>query len=443
MQAYQSPPCPYCGVTWNAPGAPTCANCRNPLPPPQPAYAPPGYAPQPGQQPPAQGGQGYPYPQQNYPPGYPQGQPGYPQGQPAYPPGQPQYPGAAPQPEYPGQPGQPYPGYGQAEYGYPQAGYGQPGSYPPGAYQQAPGGAAPGQPGKPGTALNLFGQTFTVPIAIPPVLLQYQQTIVFGLIALLVLAIVFLGITPAIASSQIGNAEGPLATAVDQQSQVDADFAKFFSMQGSADPNVIKTQTQQLSKVFSDRLAWLRSEEAALQGADQPLAVIAFVAPTKAGAISSERRRIATALDGVRQAEQAFTAAVNETAVSLPMADALIDYSKMSAALAKRDLAGAGAPYPDAQQKIQEASSLATAPGLPPQIAKQVSSFNDVLTNTESLIQAIQSRNSADIKKYTAAVSAALKAMAGPDETLPANYEAKTFGPMQQAYDAAIKALKS
>jgi hypothetical protein len=439
MQAYQSPPCPYCGVTWNAPGAPACANCRNPLPPSQPAYAPPGYAPQQqGQQPPPQG-QGYPYPQPNYPPGYPQGQPAYPGA-----PGQPQYPGAAPQPEYPGQPGQTYPGYAQPGYGYPQAGgYAQPGAYPPGAYQQAPGVAAPGQPGKPGTALNLFGQTITLPFVLPPVVVQYQQVIVFGVIAIAVLLIVLLGITPAIASSQIANAEQPLATAVDQQSHVDADFAKFFSTQGNADPNALKTQTQQLSKIFTDRLAWLKAEEAALQGADQPLAVIEFVAPLKAGAISSERRRIATALDGVRQADQAFTAAVNETAVALPLADALIDYSKMSAALAKHDLAGAGAPYPDAQQKIQEAMSLATAPGLPPQIAKQVSSFNDVLTNTESLIQAIQMKDSAGVKKYTAAVNAALKAMASPDETLPANYEAKTFGPMQQAYDGAMKAIKS
>jgi len=430
MQAYQSPPCPYCGVTWNAPGAPTCANCRNPLPPPQPAYAPPGYAPQqPGQQPPP--AQGYPYPQQNYPPGYPQGYPGTS--------GQPQYPGAAPPPEYAGQPGQAYPGYPQPGYGYPQGGYGQPGAYAQGAYPQAPGVAGAPQPG---AALNLFGRTVTLPVALPPAIVKYQQTILFGIVALLVLAIVFLGITPAIASSQIANAEKPLATAVDQQSQVDADFAKFFSMQGSADPNVIKTQTQQLSKVFNDRFAWLKSEEAALQAADQPLAVIAFVAPTKAAAISSERRRIATALDGVRQAEEAFTAAINETAVSLPLANALIDYSKMSAALARRDLAGAGAPYPDAQQQIQEAASLAAAAGLPPQIAKQVSSFNDVLTNTESLIQAIQARTSADIKKYTAAVNAALKAMASPDETLPANYEAKTFGPMQQAYDAAMKAIK-
>src|SRR5213080_4714383 len=144
MQAYQSPPCPYCGVTWNQPGAQACANCRNPLPPPQPTYAPPGY-PQ-GQQPP----QGYGAP--NYPPqAYPQ---------------QPPYPGAPP--GYPGQPG--YPAYGPP--GYPQ----QPGAYGPdpayGAY------APQGQPtAAAGTTLELFGRTVTLPVALPPAVLQYTERI--------------------------------------------------------------------------------------------------------------------------------------------------------------------------------------------------------------------------------------------------------------------------
>jgi hypothetical protein len=86
--------------------------------------------------------------------------------------------------------------------------------------------------------------------------------------------------------------------------------------------------------------------------------------------------------------------------------------------------------------------SLATAPGLAPQIAKQVSSFNDVLTNTESLIQAVQAKDAAGIKKYTDAMNVALKAMGSLDETVPSDYETKTFGPMQKAYDAAMKALK-
>ena len=40
-------------------------------------------------------------------------------------------------------------------------------------------------------------------------------------------------------------------------------------------------------------------------------------------------------------------------------------------------------------------------------------------------------------------MNAALKAMSAPDETLPADYETKTFGPMQKSYDAAMKAIKS
>jgi hypothetical protein len=146
---------------------------------------------------------------------------------------------------------------------------------------------------------------------------------------------------------------------------------------------------------------------------------------------------------GLKLADQALTAAVSETKVIQPYNDALIDYGKIGAALARHDLVGAGAPYPDAQQKIDLAVSNSHATGLPPQIAKQVSSFSDVLQNTESLIQAIQAKDAAGIKKSTDAINASLKAMSTPDETVPGDYEAKTFGPMQKAYDAAMKAIRS
>src|SRR2546425_12636838 len=104
MQAYQSAPCPYCGATWNPPGAQVCANCRNALPAPPPGYAPPGYAP----------------------PGYP------PQGQEqGYPP-MPQYP-VAPSgyPGQPAQPGPPYPTYSLPVYGQGPGNHHQPWEYGP------------------------------------------------------------------------------------------------------------------------------------------------------------------------------------------------------------------------------------------------------------------------------------------------------------------------
>jgi hypothetical protein len=417
MQAYQSAPCPYCGITWNQPGAQTCANCRNQLPPPQASYAPPGYAPgQPGQ----------PYGQPNYP------QQGYPQ--------QPQYPGQ--QGGYPGQPGQPGqfpayapPGYGQTP-GYPQqAGYGQ----------QYPGyGPTQGSPGAPGTTIRLFGQTFTLPVALPPQLLRYQRRAVIVAGGAVVLLVLLFGVLPAVATSQISAADKSLTTAASHQAKVDAVFAQLIaSSNSSSDPAALKTQFAKLASSFNDGLTLVQSDEAALNGVDQSLSLIKWGVPTKSAQISGERQRLAAALAGLKQADKAMTAAVNEAKVIQPYLDALIDYAKMSAALSKHDLVGAGAPYPDAQQKIELAMSLSNAPGLAPQIAKQVSSFNDVLSNTESLIQSIQAKDPAGIKKYTDATNAALKAMSSPDETLPADYETKTFGPMQKTYDAAMKAIKT
>jgi len=418
MQAYQSAPCPYCGVTWNQPGAQTCANCRNPLPPPQATYTPPGYEQGPPQvQPPSAPGQapGYPYGAPNPP------QQGYPQGPPSYPGQAPQYPSYAP------------PGYA-APPGYPP----QPGAYGEGYPTYAPDAAA----AAPSTTLRLFGQTITVPVSVPPAVLLYQKQIVYGAVGALALLIVLFGITPGLASSQISTGTQALTTAASHQSRVDAVFLQFLSAQSTtSDPNAMKAQFDKLATSFNGGLSLVQSDEAALNSTDQRLSLLQWVTPSKGADIRTERVRLAAALTGLKQADTAMSAAVNEAKVMGPYLDALIDYSKMGAALAKHDLVGAGALYPDAQAKAQMAISLAGAPGLPPQIAKQLNSFNDVLNNAESLIQAIQAKNAADIKKYTDAMNAALKAMSSAAETLPADYLSKTFGPMQKAYDAAMKAI--
>ena len=397
MQAYQSPPCPYCGITWNQPGAQACANCRNPLPP---SYTPPGY------------------PQQNYPQ-------------------QPQYPG--PPPGYPGQPGQGYPTYGPP--GYQQ----QPGAYGP---DQGYGAYGPqGQPASAGTTLRLFGQTFTLPVALPPALLRFQRyvrRVVAVAVGLIVLLVLFVAILPAAASIVLSNANGALKLTASRQDKIDTVFKQAFNVRANpSDPNVAKGQFDRVSKSLNDGLSLVQSDEAALVSTDQRLTFLQWVVPSKGAQITAARHRLDAAMVGLKQADQALTTAVNEAKVIQPYLDALSDYTKINAALAKNDLVGAGAPYPEAQQKIELAISNSHAAGVPPQLAKQVSSFGDVLTNTESLIQAIQAKDAAGKKKYMDAMNAAFKAMSSPEETVPADYETKTFGPMQKAYDAAMKAIKS
>lgn len=403
MQAYQSPPCPYCGITWNPPGSQACANCRNALPPQAPAYAPPGYAP----------------------PGYPA--PG-------------QYPGAPA--GYPGPQGPPYAGYPPAGFP-PAAPYAQPVPY--GQYGSAPvAGPASGPAAAPAGGVKILGRHLVLPFRVPPAVLAYQRFVLAGAAAIVVLAVVVLGVTPALSAGQIATAQQALKLTVSHQARVDAAFAKFFSTQaGSNDPNVEKKTLLQDATIFADGLAAVQADEAALRSSDQHLAWLQPVTPLKASAIAAERRRLSAALSGLTQADEALTVAVNESNVALPYIDALIDYTKMGAALGKHDLVGAGAPYPDAQQKLELAMSLDHAAGLPPAIAKQVSSFNDAVNSSEALVQALQAKDAAAVKKANDAIQAALKAMASPAETVPSDYESKAFGPKQKAYDSAIKALKS
>src|SRR5207248_10599202 len=124
----------------------------------------------------------------------------------------PSYPGYAP------------PGYGQPP-GYPQ----QPGGYgpPPGYPGYAPGAAPAAGPAS--TTLRLFGQTFTVPVALPPIVVRYQQELAYAILGLIGLIVLLFGVMPALASSQIAGCDQAVATAVIQQSKVDAGFAYLFA----------------------------------------------------------------------------------------------------------------------------------------------------------------------------------------------------------------------
>ena len=434
MQAYQSAPCPYCGATWNPPGAQACVNCHNALPPAQPTYAPPGYG-QPGQAP------------QSGPP--PDQQPGYPYPPAAYPP-QPGYPPQAP---YPGQAPQGYPqGYGQDPYAQAQAGQGYPGyqpgaPYPPGYPGQT---SYPGYPPAPAAAaptntLTLFGQQVALPINLPATLARLRLQNAMVLVgAGIVLLLVVLGMLPLLASSQISGADTAITQAISHEKKVDSAFNDFFKT-GSSSAD-LTAQTAELHKEVqnvADALSLVQADEAALKSADQRLAIMSWLALPKHGAIVKERARLATALKGLQQADQALTAGVNQGKVIEALFGALVDYTKMAAAVTRHDLTGAGAPYPDAHEKMQLALSLDSGPGIPTGLDKELKAFDDVLNDTEQMVQAIQSKDSAGTQKYAAMIQSALKAMTAAANTIPSDYNTKNFQPMQDAYHAAMKSLTS
>ena len=421
MQAYQSAPCPYCGATWNPPGAQVCANCRNALPAAPPAYSPPGY---PGSGQAGAPGQGQPAPGYGYPgQGYEQG--GYPAGP------QDGYPGYQ-QPAYPTPQGG-YPGYG-APAGY--QGYGAP-------YPGYPAGIGT-RPAAQGTTITLLGQSFSLPFVVTPALLRlaHHPRLRTAVIVALGAAVLLLGVVPAVADGQVAQADQSITTAISHQARVDAAFAAFFKIESTSTNAAGRTQLAQQSDAIQQALGLVQQDEQEVGSLDQRLMWLSFIAPGRRDAIQRARARTGPALAGLKQADQALTAAVNESRVLLPYIDAYIEYTKMTAGIARHDLAAAGAPYPNAQQDIQQALAAAQAPGVPAGLAKEMAAFNDVLSNTETMIQAIQAKDAAGTKRASDAVQAALRAMNAAANSLPPDDNSRAYKPMQTAYDNAIKQVK-
>jgi hypothetical protein len=441
MQAYQSAPCPYCGATWNPPGAQVCAHCRNPLPQPPPAYGPPGYAPGQGGAPP-QPGQAGVAPQPGQAPAQYTQAPRYPGGGQPYP--APPYPAGSPQ--------QPYapPGYPPASY--PQTPYGGPPGYPPPA-------GYPGQPAYP----------FPAPYAAPPVIPYTEQRppdapapttarapsailmaltaalarlqtaprsrIVVGAGVIAVGLLVF-AILPAVASGQISAANQAVGAAIKHQHSVDSVMALFLTHAGSqpVDPNGERA-------VVSASLATVQADESSIGAVDQHLAWLAFAALPKHQAIANQRARIAAALRALQNADRVLTAAADQTQLALTLLDAQGDYVKMAAAVTKHDLTQADAPYADAQRQLDQAAQLVTSPGIPPVQSQQVQTLTALVSDSEQMIQAIQSKDAAGTQKYSALVQAEAKAMNGYNPSAIDTWNAKTFTPLIKAYDAGLKNL--
>jgi hypothetical protein len=492
MQAYQSSPCPYCGATWNPPGAQICANCRNQLPPPGAAYTPPGYPPaqappdQPQYSDPNQGyapPPGYPQPAQpDYsqapPPGYGQpGQPDYGQPQPDY--GQPQQP-----PDYGQQPnyGQPQPDYGQQPqpgYGAPQPGYGypapgQPGGPPPGypgypaqpeAYQtyQPPAYGAPAPAPAQGQTITILGQTFTLPFELPfalPALpaaglslprvhlklsLAPLKPLIFILAAIAVVWVFLNAVVPVLATGNLKAADQAVSSAIAHQAGIDTVVSQAFAAT-TKDPmtNLAVAQTTMDGRLSSveTALAQVKADEGAVNSVDQHLALLSPVSGSRSASIAAARQHLHAAAVALQKVDQVLTGFADQDRQLEQVFASIAVWKAMMDDLAKHDPATALSVYPDAQQKLQAAMASSTGSDIPPASVAYTKNFQLVLDNAQKLAEATQAKDNAGASKANAAMQAAVRAQ-GYDINGALAWNLKLFQPLLDAYHAGIRALKS
>ena len=476
MQAYQSSPCPYCGATWNPPGAQTCANCRNQLPPPQAAYTPPGYAPAPGQ-PQAPDQPQYSDPSQGYaaPPGYPQpAQPDYSQAPP------PDY-GQQPPPDYgpPNYSQQPPPGYGapQPGYGYPAPGQpgGPPPGYPgypsqPGAYPnyQPPGdgyGAPPAPPAQ-GQTITLFGQTFTLPfelpfalptlpalptsgLSLPKVRLRLNlaplKPLVFILAAIAVVWVFLNAVVPVLATANLKAADQAVSAAIAHQASTDAAISLAFSPTFK-DPmtGVTVAQTAMDARLSGTQAALdqVKADESAINTVDQHLALLSPVSGSRSASIAAARQRLHTAAVALQKVDQVLSGFVDQMRQIEQVFASIAVWRAMLDDLARHDPATALSVYPDGQQKLQAAQASGSGSDIPPASVAYTKNFQVVLDNAQKLAAATQAKDNAGISKANAAMLAAVRAQQY-DTNGALAWNLKLFQPLLDGYHAGIRALKA
>lgn len=488
MQAYQTAPCPYCGATWNPPGAQTCANCRNQLPPPQAAYTPPGYAPgQPGAPEQPQ----YPDPNQGYAPqpGSQQPQPDYSQapppdyGQPAPGYGQPADYGQQQQPDYGQQPGYaPPPGYPQQPeyqqppgYGYPQPG--QPPAYPPGSYPGYPQGSA-GYPGYPqqgypppsysspglkpagaGQTITFLGQTFTLPFSLPafsapPVglprvsvrsIVGKFKALLFGLAAIAAVWVFLNAVVPPLTTANLKAADQAASAVIAHQTGTDAAVSQAFTTTGSKDPMVdLAGATAAMDARLSTTQAALdqvKADESAVNSVDQHLALLSPVSGSRSAEIATARQHLHAASVALQKADQVLTVFADQMRQIEQVFASMAVWKAMNDDLALHDPATALSRYSDAQQKLQTALASSTGSDIPPASVAYTKNFQVVLDNAQKLAEATQAKDNAGISKYNAAMQAAVRAQQY-DTSGTLAWNLKLLQPLLDAYHASIRALK-
>jgi len=497
MQAYQSSPCPYCGATWNPPGAQTCANCRNQLPPPGAAYTPPGYPPAqaPGQ-PQAPDQPEYSDPNQGYapPPGYPQpAQPDYSQapppgygqpGQPDYSQPQPDWGQQQPPPDYGQQPNygqqppdygqQPQPGYGapQPGYGYPAPGQpgGPPPGYPgypaqPGAYQtyQPPAYGAPAPAPAQGQTITILGQTFTLPFELPfalPALpaaglslpkvhlklsLAPLKPLIFILAAIAVVWVFLNAVVPVLATGNLKAADQAVSSAIAHQAGIDTVVSQAFAAT-TKDPmtNLAVAQTTMDGRLSSveTALAQVKADEGAVNSVDQHLALLSPVSGSRSASIAAARQHLHAAAVALQKIDQVLTGFADQDRQLEQVFASIAVWKAMMDDLAKHDPATALSVYPDAQQKLQVAVASSTGSDIPPASVAYTKNFQLVLDNAQKLAEATQAKDNAGAAKANAAMQAAVRAQ-GYDINGALAWNLKLFQPLLDAYHAGIRALKS
>ncbi len=243
----------------------------------------------------------------------------------------------------------------------------------------------------------------------------------------------------AAASGPIARADSALHTTVSHNNET-ADSFKADPFKGidlkSDNPDIaaakaaIAAEKQKLTKwqalISGDRTA-LQQVRPELQGS--------FLTLLEKGTLDRDRRRVDAGLSALNSAQKAIDIYTQQLAFIEPFLDAAAGFVAIGKAGSAQDIAGIKAQLPTTGASIQKAMALSQPPAIPAELGATLKAFQQVLSDIQALVAAVEANDAAGIQKYATAVEAEGNNLSKYDSTsLEAAINA-LYKPLGDAYD--------
>ena len=271
-----------------------------------------------------------------------------------------------------------------------------------------------------------------------------RRWLIIGGIALVFLLIIgyVLG-GAAAAGGPVGRADSALHTAVSHNNDMVDSFSNdpFKGIDLKSDnPDIpaakaaVATDKQKVAKWQ----AQVSSDRATLQQVRPDLKSSLLTLPEQ-GTLDRHRQRVDAALSALNTAQKGIDLYTKEFAFVDPFLDAMAGFDAIGKAATANDIAGVKAQLPGTGANMQKAIQLALPPAVPAELAPALKSIQQVLTDLQGLVTAVEANDAAAAQKFETALESDAAALSKYDWTAAETATKALFQPLIDAYNRDMK----
>src|SRR2546425_4242206 len=262
-----------------------------------------------------------------------------------------------------------------------------------------------------------------------------------------VILILLIGLVSIWAQAELGAADQALSTASSHQATVDAAMALFLSPidpNQSQDPGAIRTESERRLSLYRDALAEVKADGTRLKTAADALGWLGPVALGKSSQITAARQRAQATLDGLGQAEQVLTAAVDQELVGRGVFEATLKENDMLNAMRMEQYSQADRSGAQADKALRDAESRVLKPDEPDDMRLLVGSVRSMINATHKLV-IDRLRNDTQDRllredELKRAIAEFTQFSSARQQALNLRWNETTYRPKVSAYDTALSA---